>query len=118
MSQHSRERPADPRASVGSPSAGNRRIRLTRCLAEIIPDARNIRVTLHAPARTWPSPYATAYDAAGRRLTLNQAQARSAARWIIRACPEADWRHGQVLDLASGSITNAAATAYSMDGAR
>jgi hypothetical protein len=118
MSQHSRERPADPRASVGSPSAGNRRIRLTRCLAEIIPDARTIRVTLHAPTRTWPSPYATAYDAAGRRLTLNQAQARTAARWIIRACPEAEWRHGQVLDLASGSITNAAATAYSMDGAR
>ncbi|MFC9534871.1 hypothetical protein [Streptomyces sp. NPDC056975] len=118
MSQHSRERSAGPRASVGSPAAGNRRIRLTRCLAEMIPDARTIRVTIHAPARTWPSPYATAYDAAGRRLTLNQAQARTAARWIIRACPEAEWRHEHVLDLASGSITSTAATAYSMDGAR
>lgn len=118
MSQHSRDRLADPRASVGSPAAGNRRIRLTRCLAEMIPGARTIRVTLQAPARTWPSPYATAYDAAGRQLTLNPSQARTAARWIIRACPEAEWRHEQVLDLASGSITNAAATAYSMDGAR
>ncbi|MFC9462349.1 hypothetical protein [Streptomyces sp. NPDC056983] len=118
MSQHSRERPADHRASVGTPTAVNRRNRLTRCLAEIIPDARTIQVTLHAPARTWPSPYATAYDAAGRRLALNQAQARTAARWIIRACPEAEWHHEHVLDLASGSITNAPAAAYSMDGAR
>lgn len=118
MSQHSRERPADPRASVGSPAAGNRRIRLARCPAEMIPGARTIRVTLRAQARTWPSPYATAYDATGRRPTLNQAQARTAARWIIHACPEAEWRHDQVLDLASGSITNAAATAYSIHGAR
>ncbi|WP_432180531.1 hypothetical protein [Streptomyces sp. NBC_00063] len=118
MSQHSRERPTAPRPSVRSPAAGNRRIRLTHRLAEMIPGARTIRVTLQAPARTWPSPYATAYDAAGRRLTLNQAQARTAARWIIRACPEAEWHHEQVLDLASGSITNATANAYSMDGAR
>ncbi|MFZ3572263.1 hypothetical protein ACOKM5_35635 [Streptomyces sp. BH097] len=81
-----------------------RRLRLARLLAEMIPGARTLRVTLRGPARTWPSPHASAYDDSGRRLPLTPSQARTAARWIIRACPEVDWRQERDLDLRAGRL--------------
>ncbi|MFJ8931545.1 hypothetical protein ACIRLA_33680 [Streptomyces sp. NPDC102364] len=95
-----------------------RRLRLSRLLAEMVPGARTLRVSLRGPARTWPSPHASAYDETGRRLPLNPPQARTAARWIIRACAEVDWRQEHDLDLRTGGLLRVTETRNAAVGGR
>ncbi|MEU4200819.1 hypothetical protein AB0F64_12815 [Streptomyces sp. NPDC026294] len=96
------------RASAALPvspaRAGSRHERLAELLADMLPGARTIRVSQCEPDRSWPSPYARAYDERGRLLALNRAQRLTAARWIIRASPELDWDEPHDLDLASGAL--------------
>ncbi|WP_234431337.1 MULTISPECIES: hypothetical protein [Streptomyces] len=85
-------------------AAAERRLRLAELLADLAPGARTVRVSQREPHRSWPSPYARAYDERGQRLPLNRAQRLTAARWVIRAHPELDWDEPHDLDLASGAL--------------
>ncbi|MGP3775435.1 transcriptional regulator [Streptomyces sp. SDT5-1] len=88
----------------GATMAGACHIRLAVQLAKMVPGATALQVTLREPGRAWPSPHASAWDANGRRIPLNAARARIAARWIIRCYPEANWRREQRLDLRTASL--------------
>ncbi|SFC59132.1 hypothetical protein [Streptomyces aidingensis] len=83
--------------------------RLAASLADMIPGAARIRVHFQHPQHTWPHPCARAYDAAGRPIRLTRTQAVTAARWVMRAHPDAALA-GEVhdFDLASARLTSAA----------
>lgn len=102
-----RTRTASAPEHIAEP-AGAGRHRLARLLAEMVPGARTLRITLREPARNWPSAHASAYDARGHRILLNRPRARTEARWITRACPEADSGQDNVLDLTTGKLLRAA----------
>ncbi|MEV1026636.1 hypothetical protein [Streptomyces sp. NPDC050264] len=80
----------------------------------MVPGARTIRVSQREPGQTWPSPYARAYDRCGQLITISRAQGRTAARWIIRTHPEADWSRAHDLDLTTGSLHVARAAAFTV----
>ncbi|MFF2503524.1 hypothetical protein ACFVTY_09130 [Streptomyces sp. NPDC058067] len=93
------------RASVAQlPPATTRHLRLVVLLAEMLPEARIIRVSQREPGQTWPSPYARAYDAQGHLVPLKRAQSLTVARWVMRACSGANWNEGYALDLATGIV--------------
>lgn len=96
------------RASAALPAtpgrAGTRHERLAGLLADMVPGARTIRVSQREPDRSWPSPYARAYDERGRLLALNRAQRVTAARWVIRASPDLEWDEPHDLDLATAAL--------------
>jgi hypothetical protein len=92
-----------PSETPACPSGG-RSQRLAVLLADMIPGAASIRVTLADPLHAWPHPHATAQDAAGQELRLSRTTAKVAARWIIRVWPEADWTRGHTFDLAAARL--------------
>jgi hypothetical protein len=96
--------PATPSGSPACPDADRPR-RLAAQLADMIPGAATIRVSLTDPTQTWPHPHAVARDAVGQRIELSRATAKIAARWIIRVWPDADWTRPHTLDLATGTLT-------------
>ncbi|WP_353946468.1 hypothetical protein ABII15_35940 [Streptomyces sp. HUAS MG91] len=107
------------RAYVAQTSAAvGRELRLAMLLADMLPVARTIRVSQREPECTWPSPYARAYDARGRLLPLNRAQCRTAARWVMRAHPEANWNEAHDLDLATGILQRAGEAYRTVAGRR
>ncbi|PGH49700.1 transcriptional regulator [Streptomyces sp. Ru87] len=89
----------------------DRRRRLATILADLIPGAARIRVSLRAPAESWPHPHARAYDIHGSRIELKRAQVHAAARWIMRAHPETPWNESYDFDLTRAELTPAARTA-------
>ncbi|WP_257134323.1 hypothetical protein [Streptomyces sp. st77] len=99
-------------------ATSDRRRRLAALLADIVPGARIIRVSQREPGRTWPSPHARAYDAQGSLVALNRARGLTAARWVMRTHPEANWSEAYDLDLATG-VLRPAVEAYAIaDGRR
>ncbi|MDQ8708239.1 transcriptional regulator [Streptomyces sp. LHD-70] len=94
------------------------RLRLARLLAEMIPGARTLYVTLRGPAGAWPNPHGTAHDAAGRRIPLSRLQARTAARWTLRAFPEADWDQDHTFELRTGLLLRTPAPQAIASGGR
>lgn len=99
---------APGRASNALPAentcAGNHQQRLAGLLADMVPGACTVRVSQHQPDRTWPSPYARAYDAQGHLLPLTRTLRMTTARWIMRAFPGLDWDEPHDLDLATGQL--------------
>jgi hypothetical protein len=89
--------------SAACPDSARRRLAVQ--LTDMIPGAATIDVTLTAPHRSWPHPCATVRDAAGRRVAVSVTVAEVAARWVVRAFPEADWSRAQVLDLPTATLT-------------
>ncbi|MGW8889373.1 transcriptional regulator [Streptomyces sp. NPDC055749] len=83
----------------------NRQRRLAAQLADMIPGAATIRVSLNDPKQAWPYPHAIVKDEAGRTMELGRAAARIAARWILRVWPEADWNRPHTFDLARATLT-------------
>uniref|UniRef100_A0AAU2VM75 Transcriptional regulator n=1 Tax=Streptomyces sp. NBC_00008 TaxID=2903610 RepID=A0AAU2VM75_9ACTN len=81
------------------------RRRLAAQLADMIPGAATIRVSLNDPKEAWPHPHAIVKDAAGETLELGRTTARVAARWILRAWPETDWTRPHTFDLAFATLT-------------
>ncbi|MEU7179491.1 MULTISPECIES: transcriptional regulator [Streptomyces] len=79
--------------------------RLAAQLADMIPGAATIRVSLNDPMQVWPHPHAIAKDAAGETIDLNRTTARVAARWVLRVWPEADWNRPHTFDLAAATLT-------------
>lgn len=78
--------------------------RLADCLAGMLPGAAVVSVTTKEPGRTWPHPYARAYDASGMRIKLNPTQGKIAGRWIVREHPDADWDNPHDFDLTTGRL--------------
>lgn len=79
--------------------------RLAVQLADMIPGAATLRVSLIAPLETWPHPHAVAKDAAGKPVELSRTTAKVAARWIMRVWPDADWTRPHTLDLTTATLT-------------
>ncbi|MFF2142178.1 transcriptional regulator [Kitasatospora sp. NPDC058190] len=73
-------------------------------LADMIPGAVTIRVSLTDPRHQWPHPYTVALDAHGEQLKLSRNTTKTAARWVLRTWPEADWTRPHILDLATGQL--------------
>ncbi|MGW5200778.1 hypothetical protein [Streptomyces spiralis] len=95
-------------AQAPDPASGSPQRRLATLLADMAPGARTIRVSQREPDRTWPSPYARAFDVQGSPVALNRAQGRTVARWVMRTHPEANWSDAYDLDLATGALRPAA----------
>ncbi|MFF9784194.1 hypothetical protein YWIDRAFT_07486 [Streptomyces sp. SceaMP-e96] len=89
----------------------DRQHRLAAQLADMIPGAATIRVSLNDPQHAWPHPHAIVKDEAGETLKLGRNTARFAARWILRVWPKADWTRPHVFDLAHAKLTRSDATA-------
>ncbi|MCX5449838.1 transcriptional regulator [Streptomyces nigrescens] len=83
----------------------DRQHRLAAQLADMIPGAATIRVSLNDPQQAWPHLHAIVKDEAGETLKLGRNTARVAARWILRVWPEADWSRPHVFDLADATLT-------------
>ncbi|WP_127360940.1 transcriptional regulator [Actinacidiphila soli] len=78
--------------------------RLAAQLADMIPEAATIRVSLTDPKQAWPHPHAIAKNAAGESITLSRTTARVAARWILRVWADADWTLPHTFDLATATL--------------
>ncbi|MEE4543673.1 transcriptional regulator [Streptomyces sp. V4-01] len=96
--------PATPNGSLACTDADRPR-RLAAQLADMIPGAATVRVSLTDPTRTWPDPHAVAKDASGKPVELSRKTAKVAARWILRVWPEADWTGSHTFDLATVTLT-------------
>ncbi|WP_432167013.1 transcriptional regulator [Streptomyces sp. bgisy031] len=95
---------ATPSGSPACPDDGRPR-RLAAQLADMIPGAATIRVSLMDPAQTWPHLNAIVKDEAGRTMELGRPTARIAARWILRVWPEVDWMRPYIFCLTDATLT-------------
>lgn len=86
------------------PDTGRER-RLAAQLADMIPGAATLRVSLTDPQHAWPHPHAIAKNAAGERIELSRTTSKIAARWIMRVWPDTDWTRPHTLDLATATLT-------------
>ncbi|MGF1425507.1 transcriptional regulator [Kitasatospora sp. LaBMicrA B282] len=93
--------PTETHLSAISPS--QRRLALQ--LADMIPGAAIVCVSLADPRWQWPHPYTVALAASGAKLPLSRTTTKVAARWVLRTWPNADWTRPHVLDLATGQLT-------------
>jgi hypothetical protein len=95
--------PAMPSGTSACPDA-DRRHRLAAQLADMIPGAATIRVSLNHPDHAWPHPHAVIKDEAGETMELGRTTTRVAARWILRSWPEADWTRPHTFALADATL--------------
>ncbi|TQF02039.1 transcriptional regulator [Kitasatospora acidiphila] len=91
------------------PAASPSQRRLAIQLADMIPGAAAVRVSLVDPCHQWPHPHASAMDTAGQPVRLKRVVAKTAARWVLRTWPDADWRLPHTLDLGTGELALAVA---------
>lgn len=96
---------AMPSGTLACPDTG-RRHRLAAQLADMIPGAATIRVSLNDPKQAWPHPHAIVKDEAGETMELSRKTARVAARWILRVWPDVDWTRPHTFDLADTTLTS------------
>ncbi len=95
--------PAMPSGTLACPDTDRAR-RLAIQLADLIPGATTLRVSLVDPERQWPHPHARASDASGTPVVLTRTKAKVAARWVLRTWPDADWTRPHTLDLATARL--------------
>ncbi|MFF7777045.1 transcriptional regulator [Streptomyces tanashiensis] len=95
---------AMPSGTPACPDTG-RPHRLAAQLADMIPGAATIRVSLNDPKQRWPHLHATVKDEAGKTLGPNRTTVRVAARWILRVWPETDWTRPHTFHLADATLT-------------
>ncbi|AXG78592.1 transcriptional regulator [Streptomyces paludis] len=95
---------ATPSGIPACPDTGRQR-RLAVQLADMIPGAATIRVSLTDPQQTWPHLHAVVKDETGKTMELGRTSARVAARWILRVWPEADWTRPHTFHLADATLT-------------
>jgi hypothetical protein len=77
-------------------------------VADMVPGAVRLRVSLSHPQATWPHPYCRAHTATGETVPLSRTAARTLARWVIRSHPDVDWAIAHDLDLATGVLAPSA----------
>ncbi|MGW2404092.1 transcriptional regulator [Streptomyces sp. NPDC001739] len=73
-------------------------------LSAMLPHAAAVRVALRDPRMGWPRIDASAHDEHGTRVRVSRTQTQIAARWIIRAHPEADWQRPQIFHLLTAQL--------------
>ncbi|MFD7070634.1 transcriptional regulator [Streptomyces sp. NPDC059913] len=95
---------AMPSGTLACPDTG-RQHRLAAQLADMIPGAAIIRVSLTDPAQPWPHPHAIVKDEAGETVELSRTASKTAARWILRTWPETDWTRPHIFDLVDATLT-------------
>ncbi|MBP0456129.1 transcriptional regulator [Streptomyces montanisoli] len=95
---------ATPSGNPACPDT-DRQQRLATQLADMIPGAATIRVSLNDPKQAWPHPHAIVKDEAGATMELGRPTTRVAARWILRVWPEADWTRPHTFNLADAALT-------------
>ncbi|WP_371626558.1 transcriptional regulator [Streptomyces sp. NBC_01116] len=95
---------ATPSVNPACPDT-ERQHRLAAQLAEMIPGAVTIRVSLTDPSRAWPHPRAAIRDEGGKVLEVSRTTATVAARWILRVWPEADWTRPYTFDIQRAALT-------------
>ncbi|WP_433855495.1 transcriptional regulator [Streptomyces kronopolitis] len=95
---------AMPSGTLACPD-DDRQHRLAAQLADMIPGAATIRVSLNDPKQAWPHLHAIVKDETGDTLQLGRNTATVAARWILRVWPEADWTRPHTFDLADATLT-------------
>lgn len=95
---------ATPSGTPACPDA-DRKHRLAAQLADMIPGAATIRVSLTDPKQTWPHLHAIVKDEAGKTMEPSRTTARVAARWILRVWPEVDWPRPHTFHLADATLT-------------
>lgn len=78
--------------------------RLAEHLSGMLPQAATVKVRLQGPQTVWPHTGLTACDAAGARIRVSRTQALTAARWIIRAHPNAGWQRPHTFDLRTAQL--------------
>ncbi|MFB7030863.1 MULTISPECIES: transcriptional regulator [unclassified Streptomyces] len=83
-----------------------RQRRLAVQLADMIPGAATIRVSLTDPKQAWPHLHTVVKDEAGKTLEVSRTTARVAGRWILRVWPKADWTRPHTLHLADATLTH------------
>ncbi|WP_225848226.1 transcriptional regulator [Streptomyces sp. HPF1205] len=96
-----------PETRSGSPACPDkdRQQRLVVQLADMIPGAATVRVSLTDPRSTWPQPHAVVRGATGRPVELSRTTSTTVARWIKRTWSDADWTRAHVLDLATATLS-------------
>lgn len=95
---------ATPSVNPACPDT-RRQHRLAAQLAEMIPGAATIRVSLTDPSRAWSHPRAAVRDAGGKALEVSRTTATVAARWILRVWPEVDWMRPHTFCLTDATLT-------------
>ncbi|MEU9848165.1 transcriptional regulator [Streptomyces sp. NPDC047985] len=95
---------AMPSGIPACPDTGRQR-RLAAQLADMIPGAATIRVSLTDPKQTWPHLHAIVKDEAGKTMEPSRTTARVAGRWILRVWPEADWTRPHTFHLSDATLT-------------
>ncbi|MGW3557692.1 transcriptional regulator [Streptomyces sp. NPDC000963] len=95
---------AMPSGTPACPEAG-RQHRLVVQLADMIPGAATIRVSLTDPTQAWPHLHAVVKDEVGKTVEVSRTTTRIAARWILRVWPEADWTRPHTFHLADATLT-------------
>lgn len=78
--------------------------RLAAQLADMIPGAATVRVSLTDPTQAWPHAHAIAKDVAGEQIELSRTTSKIAARWILRVWPDVDWTRPHSLDLTAATL--------------
>ena len=78
--------------------------RLAEHLSGMLPQAASVEVRLLGPQTLWPHIKVTANDASGTRVRVTRAQALTAARWIMRAHPDAGWQKPHAFDLRTAQL--------------
>ncbi|WP_406220787.1 transcriptional regulator [Streptomyces decoyicus] len=73
-------------------------------LSAMLPGVATVRVTLRDPRMGWPRIDASAHDEHGKRVRVSHAQSQVAARWIIRAHPEAGWQQSRAFNLRTAEL--------------
>ncbi|MEU2801340.1 transcriptional regulator [Streptomyces sp. NPDC007117] len=91
--------PAMPSGTPACPDT-SRRHRLAAQLADMIPGAATIRVSLTDPAQVWPHPHTIVQDEAGRSMELGRTTSSVAARWILRV-----WTRPHTFRLADATLS-------------
>ncbi|MGW1006440.1 transcriptional regulator [Streptomyces sp. NPDC002520] len=82
-----------------------RQHRLAAQLADMIPGAATVRVSLTEPRQAWPHLNAIVKDVDGDAIELSRTTARVAARWVLRVWPGVDWSRPRTFDLAAAPLT-------------
>ncbi|MEV4881387.1 transcriptional regulator [Streptomyces cyaneofuscatus] len=96
--------PAMPSGTPACPDT-SRRHRLAAQLADMIPGAATIRVSLTDPTQVWPHPLTVVQDETGKTMELGRTTSRVAARWILRVWPDEDWTRPHTFCLADATLT-------------
>lgn len=96
--------PAMPSGTPACPGP-SRRHRLAGQLADMIPGAATIRVSLTDPTQAWPHPHTVVQDESGKTMELGRTTSRVAARWILRVWPDEDWTRPHTFRLADATLT-------------